>query len=163
MAGKAWFCGLPQNAGHALRPASGFLRRTLCVLPVPVWVTVWVSGRNSLKTQINKNARKPHEYTVSGLFYWSEWCDLNTRPLGPEITLEKKQRDSQSNRCCIGRKIAVSLAEQSTPSTRWFPVMGQRMGQMRSRVRQSWVLVNKKCNNILKLNKIINLWKIFPF
>ena len=31
-----------------------------------------VSSGNSRKLQTNRNARKPHEYTVSGLFYWSE-------------------------------------------------------------------------------------------
>ncbi len=55
---------------------------------------------------------------------------MNTRPLGPEIALEKKRRDFQSNRCCVGQEMAVPLTEQSTESTRCFPVMGQRMGQI---------------------------------
>ena len=38
----------------------------------PVWVTIWVTTEKRLKPQINRNARKPHEYTVSGHFYWSE-------------------------------------------------------------------------------------------
>ena len=40
--------------------------------PNPVWVTVWVSGEKYRKPQKNENARKPHEYTASGRFYWSE-------------------------------------------------------------------------------------------
>ena len=43
-------------------------------------------GKNKkLYENVIKNRKRESKHQVSALKYWSEWGDLNPRPLGPEL------------------------------------------------------------------------------